>query len=132
MERFEIQEKKETYTCLFFIDKVCVSRCVIDVVDNIWTISSWYTTKGYGNKGYGTKTMQYLLKYIFAINGAPNRIEYIWNGSNLYVFDWLDSNFGAISKCPIAIQKTQSDDDWDSHIYYLNTNKFMRYFNLVA
>ena len=65
-------------------------------------------------------------------HGAPDTVEYIWNGANQYVFDWLEENFGALSKCPIAVQKYASDDDWKSHIYILNREKFLKYFGVES
>jgi hypothetical protein len=57
----------------------------------------------------------------------PNHIEYIWNGQNQYVYDWLVKNFDAVCECPIAVQKTQPGDDWDSHIYELDCNKVLSF-----
>ena len=131
MEEFKVIENKDNYTCFLMLDNKEICKCFIGVEDKVWTISSWYTLKGYENRGFGKKTLRYLLHYLYSKLGAPNKIQYIWNGLNSYVFDWLDNNFGAISKCPIAIQKTQSDDDWDSHIYYLNTNKVLKYFEIT-
>ncbi len=109
-----------------------ISECKVDadIDTNTWTISSWYTSDEYKHKGYGTVTLK---KCLFEMNkklGLPLKIEYIWNGANEYVLKWLNEHFGAISKCPIAVQKYQSDDDWDSHIYVLNRDKFIKYFDL--
>ena len=59
-----------------------------------------------------------------AENGMPTSEE------STLVFDWLEENFGAVSKCPIAVQKYANDDDWDSHVYILNREKFLAYFHL--
>lgn len=119
-----------SFKCVAYLGKTEVCKCQINVDENTWTISSWYTVPRYGNKGFGTKTLKELLEVVYSKTGRPERIEYIWNGANSYVYDWLERNFGALSKCPIAIQKTQSDDDWDSHIYYLNVQKTLDYFDL--
>ena len=71
-----------------------------------------------------------ILQYLYRAYGKPSNIEYIWNGTNEYVFDWLVTHFNAVCKCPIAVQKTQADDDWSSHIYELNVNKVLKYFKL--
>lgn len=42
-------------------------------------------------------------------------------------YDWLVKNFDAVCECPIAVQKTQPGDDWDSHIYELDCNKVLRF-----
>ena len=88
--------------------------------------------KAGNNKGYGKATLKACLDEIYKKHGLPKRIEYIWNGTNSYVLDWLNKHFGAISKCPIAVQKYASEDDWDSHIYILNKDKFLNYFEIVA
>lgn len=36
----------------------------------------------------------------------------------------------SVCNCPIAVQKTQTGDDWDSHIYTLNKNKVLDYFKV--
>ena len=128
-------EKKDNMCITQMLDKssnIKICECKISVTNqNVWTISSWYTTEGYKHKGYGKITLQACVDYLKTILDLPIRIEYIWNGANEYVFDWLNTNFGAISRCPIAVQKYASDDDWESHIYVLNREKFLRYFNLV-
>lgn len=50
-----------------------------------------------------------------------------WNGLNQYVYDWLEKNFDAVCNCPLAVQKTQSDDDWSSHIYTLDKDKVLEF-----
>lgn len=109
-------------------EKIC--KCLIQINDSheIWSISSWFTEEGYGNKGYGRQTLMRLLQYVFNMYGMPDQIQYIWNGANEYVLNWMEEHFDAICTCPIAVQKTQADDDWDSHIYNLNLDKVMDYF----
>lgn len=113
-----------------FLGDISVCRCCINVENGIWSISSWYTQDGYGHKGYGKRVMKRLVKTLFAYYGEPEEIEYIWNGTNSYVFDWLNNNFGAVSRCPIAVQKYSNDDDWSSHMYKLNKEKFLTYFDV--
>lgn len=128
---YEINSPAEdVYECIAKLPEARVCRCKISVLGNTWTISAWYTEKEFQHNGVGILTMQNLMEYLYQKTETPKRIEYIWDGSNSYVYDWLEENFGAISKCPLAVQKTQADDDWDSHIYYLNTQKVIDYFNL--
>lgn len=107
-------------------DEVC--HCTISVEDNKWTITAWYTVHGYGNQGFGTKTMKYAIQQLYKKYGMPSCIEYVWNGANQYVYDWLEKHFDPISKCPLSVLKTQNDDEWDAHIYRLNIDKFLNYF----
>lgn len=86
-------------------DKICECKIDVDPKKRTWTISSWYTTEKHKHHGYGKLTMQECLDSIAAVYGIPEKVEYIWNGANQYVFDWLEENFGAVSKCPIAVQK---------------------------
>ncbi len=110
--------------------KVCDCKIAVNENTDTWTISSWYTEKGFGHKGFGTNTLQACLSEINKYYKAPTKVEYIWNGANEYVLEWLNKHFGAVSKCPLVVQKYQSDDDWESHIYILNRNKFVEYFHL--
>ncbi len=112
-------------------DKLCECKIDVDPVTKTWTISSWFTTERHKHHGFGKLTLQECLNAISAVYGTPDIVEYIWNGANQYVFDWLDENFGALSKCPIAVQKYASDDDWESHIYILNREKFLKYFSIT-
>ena len=122
---------------VFFITKAykgkqnaCECKISVNPNTNTWTISSWYTEKAFQHKGFGTMTLNACLKDIHKVYDVPERVEYIWNGANKYVLDWLNEHFGAVSKCPIAVQKYANDDDWESHIYVLNTDKFIEYFKL--
>lgn len=129
--KFNIFETpKNTFKCIALLEDIEACKCQINVDGSTWTISSWYTNKDYQHKGIGTKTLKQLLQHLYSNFGCPMRIEYIWNGANEYVYEWLEVNFGALSKCPLAVQKTQTDDDWDSHIYYLNVEKVIKYFEL--
>jgi predicted GNAT family acetyltransferase len=116
---------------MFYIDDV-VCKCAIslDNTRKTWTISAWYTTEDYKHQGYGKKLMKAVLDKIKLDNGIPDNVQYIWNGENSYVFDWLNDNFNPVCKCPLAVRKYASDDDWDSHIYILNREKFLNHFEL--
>ena len=112
----------------YFNEVVCT--CKISTNQGRWVISYWHTEEKYQHRGYGKELMKSVLKEIYLRFGEPEGIEYIWNGLNQYVFDWLEQNFDAKCKCDIAVQKNQSDDDWESHIYVLNKDKFMNFFNI--
>ena len=109
-----------------------VSKCIIEVNKDTWQISSWYTKEDCLGQGFGKKCMRELINHIYSKLGEPSHIEYIWNGQNEYVHEWMQRNFYPISKCPIAVQKYQADDDWESHIYMLNVNAFLTYFGTKA
>ncbi|HBM33074.1 MAG TPA: hypothetical protein DD395_02635 [Lachnospiraceae bacterium] len=94
---------------------------------NTWVIPAWFTEDGYKNRGIGTVVLASAIRDMKTIFGIPDHIEYIWNSQNQYVYDWLVKNFDAVCKCPIAVQKTQPGDDWESHIYELDCNKVLRF-----
>lgn len=128
---FKILQTNNSYKCIAIYNDIEVCKCQINIENFTWTISSWYTNKDYLKQGIGTKTLKYLVNFLFKEFNKPNAIEYIWNGTNLYVFEWIENKFDATSKCPIAVQKTQCEDDWDSHIYSLNVDKVIEYFALM-
>ena len=78
--------------------------------------------------GFGKVTMKTLIDRLIYMYGEPSIIEYIWNGANEYVLDWITKEFNAVCQCPIAVQKTQTDDDWSSHMYTLDKDKVLKYF----
>lgn len=127
----EVFVLNEIHKCIATLDSIQVCKCQINANVNTWTISAWYTDKNYLNQGIGTKTLTYLLKFLYDKLGMPKNIEYIWNGANEYVYEWIEKNFDAVSNCPIAVQKTQCEDDWNSHIYNLNVEKVIKYFKLI-
>lgn len=110
--------------------KVSMCKINIDTSNGIpkWTISEFFTEKEFMHKGFGKITMKHLVHYLIGIFGVPSDIEYIWNGANQYVFDWITEEFDAVCQCPLAVQKTQTDDDWSSHMYTLNRDKVLQYF----
>lgn len=105
---------------------VCTCKVNVNKTDNSWSISGWYTDDGYMNRGYGKLTLGNTLKELYKDNGRPDRIEYIWNGSNDYVYDWMKNHFDAKQKSPAV----GPEDDWDSHIYYLDVDKVLNYFEV--
>lgn len=119
--------KLNTY---MFDGKLRVGHCTISVKEQTWTITGWYINDGYQHRGLGKELLSNSLHYLRNNIGYPESVEYIWNGSNEYVMDWLESNFTPISKCPLAVQKYSSDDDWMSHVYVLNKDTFLAYFNI--
>lgn len=116
--------------CIASVDKAQVCECKVSVDKSLWTISSWFTKPGYKGKGIGKNTMKTTLNHILKTYGVPEKIEYIWNGANSYVLEWLEKNFDAVCTCPIAVQKLLTEDDWSSHIYELNAKKVLSYFEL--
>lgn len=120
--------KKEAISCIAKIGDKEICNCKIyrkNDATNTWVIPAWFTEDGYKNQGIGTNILKHNLQNMADTFGLPDHIEYIWNGQNQYVYDWLEKNFDAVCNCPIAVQKTQSEDDWSSHIYTLNRDKVL-------
>lgn len=111
-------------------DTIFIGNCKIILDYHMWTITGWYIEKQYQNKGFGNRLLKETFQYLLKENGIPDKIDYVWDGTNQYVYDWLVDNFDAYCDCPIAVQKYSSDDDWTSHIYHLNVEKIFSYFNL--
>ena len=112
----------------FFYEYIC--KCVISVnkQDNAWTISQWYANKNYQHKGYGRLTMKYLVNEL-SKKYPPSKIIYIWNNVNEYVYNWIFNNFDAkLSDDAIKILKYSNEDVKEGHQYYLDKNKFLKYF----
>lgn len=126
---FNISSTNNYYKCIGLLNNEEVCKCQINIHNSIWTISSWYTNDKYLHMGIGTATLKYLIKYLKQIKSLE-QIEYIWNGTNEYVYKWMKTHFDATCKCPLAVQKTQSEDDWESHIYCLDLQKFLSFFNI--
>lgn len=87
-------------------------------------ITGWYVDSAYQHQGIGKA----LLKELFANINVENikQIEYIWNGANAYVGEWL-KKFNAVSHCPLSVLKASGEDTWEGHIYTLDKNKFLAY-----
>lgn len=114
----------------FFYEYIC--KCVISVNknDNSWIISQWYANKNYQHKGYGRLTMKYLVQELYN-KYKPNNIIYIWNNVNEYVYNWIVNNFDAkLSDEAIRILKVTDEDVKEGHQYYLNKDKFLKYFEV--
>ena len=109
---------------------VCECKVCYNVDSDIWTISSWHTSTSYSHKGYGKEVLKHALKFMYDTFMIPDSIEYIWNGVNQYVMDWLERNFEPVCKLPLEAQKYNEIDDWDAHIYRLNRDKVLEYFNI--
>ena len=133
MITYEIQNKKDHVNCQMMINEtevVCTCEISVNKSEKLWNITSWFTKNEFKNRGFGKDTMKKSMGYCMETYGSPEYIQYTWNGSNSYVLDWIESHFDAICTCPIAVQKTQADDDWSSHIYDLNKDKVLEYFGL--
>ena len=94
--------------------EICECELYTDKEYTFWTIHYWHVNDGYGKNGIGTKTMRELISHTYNTHGIPEKIEYVWNGENSYVFDWIYKNFDAVCLCPITVQKTHPEDDWMS------------------
>jgi len=127
MEEFTV-EYGRTFTLTIGDVEVC-NLVINNGVNGKWTITAWYTKEGYGHKGYGTQLMKRAINQMYEWYGKPRVIEYVWNGANQYVYDWLEK-FDPVCKCPLAVLKMQNDDEWDAHIYLLNVDKFLEYFGV--
>ena len=125
-----IKSDTNSVTCETIIENSIACSCRVNFTRGTWTISSWYTSKNYKRQGIGKKTLQTALEKVYDITSKPDKIEYIWNGANQYVYDWMIHHFDPISKCPIAVQKYASEDDWESHVYILNVEKVLKYFEI--
>ena len=125
-----LNNKLDTY---LYLGEQQIGHSTITVQNDIktWIISAWYIDKKYQNRGYGKVLLQKSLLILSVQNPIPQNIEYIWNGANQYVMDWLEVNFNPISKCPLAIRKNNMDDDWSSHIYILNRDAVLKYFDII-
>lgn len=108
--------------------KICTCGISIDTKSRSWDIKAWYTVKDFQHAGHGKDTLRETLAYCLSTYGIPDAVYYTWNGMNEYVLEWIEQHFDAICICPIAVQKNQADDDWDSHIYKLDRDKLLKYF----
>jgi hypothetical protein len=113
-------------------DKELLCECKVAYSNRTWVISSWYTNKAWLHKGFGFITLQHVLQQLMKTQGQPDEIRYIWNQANQYVMDWLEAHFSPVSLVPIEIQKiTQNEDSWDAHIYILDKQKVLDYFQII-
>lgn len=104
----------------------------VNTKKNSWMISEWFVDKEYQNRGIGKNLFKQSLNYLNQHFPLPSKVEYIWNGANQYVFDWLQKNFAPVSQCPIFVQKYCTEDDWSSHIYTLDVRAVFSYFEINA
>ena len=110
-------------------DTVC--SCKVSIDNNIWSIVSWYTEKEHLHNGYGYKTMRHIILRLYEAYGEPDKIRYVWNGANEYVMEWMNRHFSPVSMLPLVVQKYSDKDDWESHIYILDKDKFLKYFDIL-
>lgn len=108
--------------------EVCKCKVCVGETGKQWTISSWFVKEEYQRIGIGKNALQYVLNYLYRQFGLPKQICYIWNGANQFVYNWMEKHFEPKCCCPLAVQKTQSEDDWLSHIYELDVKKVLQYF----
>lgn len=107
-------------------DNVQVSYCKINCDNNCWTISEWFTNHDYLHQGYGKQAFKKAINQALHEHGMPDKIEYIWNGANDYVMDFL-KKFSPVCKLPLSVRKYSDVDEWEGHIYILNVGKVFDY-----
>ena len=100
-------------------------ECKISVTGKIWTISSWHVKETHRHKGIGKSLLSDSVNSLLRAYGNPDEVRYIWNGQNKYVYSWLE-RFNAKCLAGINIQKNNTDD-WESHVYVLDKEKFLLY-----
>lgn len=116
----------------FVNEYICKCTISVNTSDNSWTISQWYANKNYQHQGYGRLVMKYIINELYNKHSTPSKIIYIWNHANQYVYDWIYNNFDAkLSDNAIKVLKYSTEDVKEGHEYYLNVNKFLKYFNLI-
>lgn len=116
----------------FVNEYICKCTISVNKTNNSWTISQWYANKNYQHQGYGRLTMRFLITELYKLSGKPNKIIYIWNNVNEYVYDWINKNFDAkLSEDAIKILKVTDEDVKEGHEYYLNVDKFLKYFEVI-
>lgn len=125
-----ITDRNSSIVCKIMEKGTLASHCTITRDSDKWNISSWYTTSSFKNKGYGKTAMIELFTYCTDKYGKPAEIKYTWNGQNSYVYDWMVKHFDAVCCCSLAVQKYSYDDDWESHLYDLNVDKFLNYLEI--
>lgn len=102
----------------------------VNAKTNSWMISEWFVDHTYQHQGIGKELFQKSIEFMNSHFPYPNKIKYVWNGANQYVYDWLQKNFSPVSQCPMAIQKFNADDDWLSHVYELDKKSLYDYFGV--
>lgn len=141
--KFELKETYNNITCIAYashgiayasyeekVQKACVCKVGYGNSGSSWVISSWFTEEAYQNQGLGRMVLQRVLIRLYEKFGEPDTIEYIWNGANGYVLEWMEKHFDAKCLCPLVVQKTQAGDDWLSHVYDLDVGKVLSYFKV--
>lgn len=121
-----MRETSNCYVVNYINDGDIIGRLTVSKDKNAAkiAITGWYVNSSHQHQGIGKA----LLKELFANICVDNikQIEYIWNGANAYVGEWL-KKFNAVSHCPLNVLKTLGEDTWESHIYTLDREKFLSY-----
>lgn len=112
-------------------EEICQCTCYTNDKGKEWVITKWFVNPGHQHKRYGFEILQKALSELTTRYGSPRKITYIWNGVNNYVLEWLQKRFDAECLCPLVILKTQAEDNWESHVYQLNKEKVLTYFELT-
>lgn len=129
--KYEYDISRNRIRCDILENDIVISVCIlsVDPGTGTWNVTFWNTRDGYKHKGYGKESMRQALYKAVEIYGFPEIMQYTWNGDNQYVLEWMEKHFDARCICPLVVQKTQPDDDRESHIYVLDRKKVSAYFS---
>lgn len=111
-----------------------IGRCTVSASQGIWTISAWYVDEEYQNRGLGRKLLFNTCENLEKKVGEPMEIQYNWNGTNDYVFNWLSENFSPLSMCPMSVLKYEDiypEDIPSGHLYKLKKEQFVKYWKEI-
>lgn len=128
--KFQKTDESDFISSVLWTNDKTIGRCFISSEQSVWTISAWYIEKEYQNRGLGRKLLFETCERFFEKMGAPIEIQYNWNGTNSYVFDWLSDNFSPLSLCPINVLKYEDiypGDIPEGHLYKLDKEAFIKY-----
>lgn len=127
----EVSKHLSSYTGQIYDGYTEIGHARVISEGSKWTITQWYINSDYMKKGYGRLLMRSVLRSMCnETDIRPTEVEYIWNGVNKYVHEWLERNFNATCKVNEWASKGSAEDDWSNHIYRLDANLFRNYFEL--
>lgn len=131
--KYEFDVSRNHIRCNAIKDDTTISVSIlsIDAKTGVWDITFWNTHEKYRHRGYGKMLLEKAFHKAIEVYGFPQTVRYAWNGTNQYVLDWMERHFNAECSSPIAVRKTQPDDDKDSHIYVLDKMKVFEYFSFT-
>ena len=128
---YKVFENGNWVDVMLIQNKLDIGHCKIDYDSDSLIITEWYINSEYRHRGLGRLLLDKTLKIVIQNLGyLPAKIEYIWNGKNEYVLDWLTKNFNAKDIGDLNQKKYSPADTWENHRYTLNRENFVKYFNL--